>query len=278
MSSCRCASAGPDPARPVSILPRRALVALALLSFGSLSFAGTGISISDAEADRIGRKIWRNECEGTKDGLTSWNKGEDFPSLGIGHFIWYPAGQRGPFQESFPGLKDYLQSQGVKLPGWLAAAKACPWDDRAAFMADFTGPRLSGLRDLLASTVGLQARYAALRLESALPKMLDSAPASERQKIRANFYRVANAPGGLYSLMDYVNFKGEGTSPTESYGGEGWGLLQVLAGMPESGSPTAAFARSADRVLTRRVELSPPARDEKRWLPGWRNRVATYAN
>jgi hypothetical protein len=28
--------------------------------------------------------------------------------------------------------------------------------------------------------------------------------------------------------------------------------------------------------LTRRVELSPPARGEKRWLPGWRNRLATY--
>ena len=262
----------------MSIFPRRAFVALALFSACSLSHAESGIRINDAEADRIGRKIWRNECAGTKDGLTSWNKGEDFPSLGIGHFIWYPAGKRGPFQESFPGLKEYMQSQGVELPEWLAAAKACPWNNRASFMDDFSGPRLSGLRDLLASTVGLQARYAALRLEAALPKMLESAPASERQKIRANFYRVANAPGGLYPLMDYVNFKGEGTSPTERYQGEGWGLMQVLAGMSETGSPTAAFARSAERVLTRRVELSPPARGEKRWLPGWRNRVASYAN
>lgn len=278
MSSCRCASAVPDPARPVSIYLRCALVALALVSARFVFAAESGIRINDAEADRIGRKIWRNECAGTKDGLTSWNKGEDFPSLGIGHFIWYPAGKRGPFQESFPGLKDYLQSQGVKLPVWLAEAKACPWKDRADFMADFNGPRLSGLRDLLASTVGLQARYAALRLEAALPKMLESAPAAQREKIRANFYRVANAPGGLYPLMDYVNFKGEGTSPTERYQGEGWGLLQVLAGMPESGSPAAAFARSADRVLTRRVELSPPARGEKKWLAGWRNRVSSYAN
>ncbi len=47
--------------------------------------------------------------------------------------------------------------------------------------------------------------------------------------------------------------------------------------MSDSGAPTTAFAKSADRVLTRRVELSPPARGEKRWLPGWRNRLATYA-
>ncbi|MFM7373705.1 MAG: hypothetical protein ACKO39_00935 [Chthoniobacterales bacterium] len=256
---------------------RLRLFSAALLAVSSIALGAPEIRISDAEADRIGQKIWRNECSGTRDGLTAWNKAEDFPSLGIGHFIWYPEGKGGPFKESFPALKDYLQSQGVKLPGWLAAAGACPWKNRTDFMADFNGPRLSGLRDLLASTVGLQARYAALRLEAALPKMLESAPAAQREKIRANFYRVANSPGGLYPLMDYVNFKGEGTSPTERYQGEGWGLLQVLAGMPESGSPTAAFSRSADRVLTRRVELSPPARGEKKWLAGWRNRVSSYA-
>ncbi len=254
----------------------RLLASVACLALGVSAGLAGEIKISDAEADRIGKKIWRNECAGTRDGLTAWNKGEDFPSLGIGHFIWYPQGKRGPFKESFPALKDYLQSQGVKLPGWLAAAKACPWSDRAAFMADFRSPRMEELRSLLASTVGQQARFAALRLESALPQMLAAAPASEREKIRRNFYRVANAPGGLYPLMDYVNFKGEGTSPTERYQGEGWGLLQVLAGMSDSGSPTAAFSQSADRALTRRVELSPPARGEKRWLPGWRNRLATY--
>ena len=254
----------------------RLTVAAAFLALAASAATASEIRISDAEADRIGQKIWRNECHGTRDGLTAWNKGEDFPSLGIGHFIWYPEGKRGPFKESFPGLKDYLQSQGVKLPRWLAAAQACPWPDRASFMADFRSPRMEELRSLLASTVGQQARYAALRLEAALPKMLAAAPADEREKIRRNFYRVANSPGGLYPLMDYVNFKGEGTSPTERYQGEGWGLAQVLAGMSDNGSPAAAFAKSADRVLTRRVELSPPARGEKRWLAGWRNRLATY--
>ncbi len=254
----------------------RLLASGVLLAFGAWSGFATEIKVSDAEAGRIGKKIWQNECAGTRDGLTSWNKGEDFPSLGIGHFIWYPQGKRGPFKESFPALKDYLRSQGVELPDWLAAAQACPWPDRASFMADFRSPRLEELRSLLASTVGPQARFAALRLEAALPQMLAAAPAGDREKIRRNFYRVANAPGGLYPLMDYVNFKGEGTAPTERYQGEGWGLLQVLAGMPDSGPPTAAFAKSADRVLTRRVELAPPARGEKRWLPGWRNRLATY--
>lgn len=239
--------------------------------------ASSEVRVSDAEASRIGRKIWQNECAGTRDGLTSWNKGEDFPSLGIGHFIWYPKGIRGPFKESFPALKDYLRSQGVRLPSWLIAAKDCPWPDRSVFMADFRSSRMEELRALLASTIGQQARFAALRLEAALPQMLAAAPADEREKIRRNFYRVAEASGGLYPLMDYVNFKGEGTSAAERYQGEGWGLMQVLAGMSDGGSPVDEFSKSADRVLTRRVELSPPARSERRWLSGWRNRIATYA-
>lgn len=252
-------------------------LSFALLLSAASVLAASDLRISDAEAGRIGQKIWRNECAGTRDGLTSWNKGEDFPSLGIGHFIWYPEGKRGPFKESFPALKDYLGSQGVEIPAWLASARACPWPDRASFMADFHSPRMEELRSLLAATVGQQARFAALRLEAALPEMLAAAPAGERPKIRRNFYRVAEAPGGLYPLMDYVNFKGEGTSRTERYRGEGWGLLQVLAGMSGDGSPLREFSESAGRVLTRRVELSPPSRGESRWLPGWRNRVATYA-
>ena len=104
----------------------RLLASAVFLALGVSAGLATEIKVSDAEADRIGKKIWRNECAGTRDGLTSWNKGEDFPSLGIGHFIWYPQGKRGPFKESFPALKDYLESQGVELPGWLASAKACP--------------------------------------------------------------------------------------------------------------------------------------------------------
>ncbi len=61
--------------------------------------------------------------------------------------------------------------------------------------------------------------------------MLEAAPIGEREKIRENFYRVAAEPDGLYALVDYVNFKGEGTLPSERYRGEGWGLLQVLEEM-----------------------------------------------
>jgi hypothetical protein len=113
-------------------------------------------------------------------------------------------------------------------------------------------------------------------LEQALPKMLEAVQSGDREKVRANFDRLAAEPEGLYALVDYVNFKGEGTLTSERYHGQGWGLLQVLEEMGK-GSARPEFCRAADRVLTRRVANSPPGRNEQRWLPGWRNRIRTYA-
>jgi hypothetical protein len=234
------------------------------------------VKLSDAQALEIGKRIWKNESGGTVSGLTAWNAGEQFASLGIAHFIWYPTGKRGPFEESFPKLADYMASQGVPVPGWLHGS--CPWQSRSQFTADFQSSRMLQLRNLLKDTIAWQARFAALRMERALPKMLSAAPAVERDRIRTNFYRVAREPLGLYALMDYVNFKGEGVSPNERYRGQGWGLLQVLETMPATGPAIPAFVKAADKVLTRRVANSPPARGEARWLAGWRNRLETYSN
>ena len=245
--------------------------------FAALFFAGisSALALSDAELDRIGRRVWQNECGGTREGLTSWNSGENFASLGIGHFIWYPKGLNGPFEESFPKLVKSLNSAGVKTPGWLDGA--CPWSTRAAFQADAQSPRMKELRDLLASTIRLQSHFLAERMKAALPKMISAAPSSDREKVRTNFNRLAETGAGTYALIDYVNFKGEGTNPKERYHGEGWGLLQVLAAMPAEGSATAGFSRAAATVLERRVKNSPPERGESRWLPGWKNRVRGYA-
>lgn len=239
------------------------------------------LTITEEEAQAAGKRIWQNECGGRVDGLTSWNVGEEFPSLGIGHFIWYPTGTTGRFQESFPALVTYLGEQGVKLPAWLKDAKGCPWPSREAFLADFSGERLKGLRQLLASTVAHQARFIVLRMEAALPKMLEAVPAAERPKVKARFETMAAAPNGVYALVDYVNFKGEGVNPKERYKGQGWGLLQVLQEMPGDVTGRAAsraFAAAADRVLTRRVQNSPPERGESRWMVGWRNRCQTYGD
>jgi hypothetical protein len=237
------------------------------------------LSLSQGDALRIGKKIWQNECNGTVSGLTSWNSGEEFASLGIGHFIWYPEGKRGPFEESFPKLIGFMSERGVKLPLWLRNARACPWRSRSEFEHAQDSPQMNELRNLLARTVDLQAKFLVDRLQSALPMMLDETTAANRANVQEQFARVANSPQGCYALVDYVNFKGEGVLPSERYRGEGWGLLQVLEqmhGTSNGDSAVAEFSRAAATVLRRRVKNSPPERRESRWLPGWIARVNSY--
>jgi hypothetical protein len=244
---------------------------LCLVATASVGLSQT-VRLSDAQALEIGRRIWKNECGGTVSGLTSWNAGEEFASLGIAfHLVSRVSAVHS--KKAFPNSSRFWPSV-ARIPSWLEGT--CPWRSRAAFVADFQSPRMTELRDLLKSTVAQQARFAALRLEEALPKILAAAAPSEREGIRVNFYRVAGERLGPYALMDYVNFKGEGVNPAERYRGQGWGLLQVLEAMPEEGPPLPGFVRAADQVLTRRVANSPPARNESRWLPGWRNRLETY--
>jgi len=126
----------------------------------------------------------------------------------------------------------------------------------------------------------VQTDYIISRSRAALPKILAAAPASERAKIEANYRKVGTTSQGTYALIDYVNFKGDGTQASERYNGYGWGLMQVLGGMKEvPAGPAAAteFAASAKRVLSRRVSNAPAARAEGKWLPGWHNRCDTYA-
>ena len=258
-------------------------LSLMAVVFGSLnscaaapsSVSGSGVRLSAAQIDRVGQRIWQNECSGTVAGLTSWNAGEAFASLGIGHFIWYPKGQSGPFEESFPPLVAYLGSNSVPIPAWMKGV--CPWPTKAAFEADRNGVRQKELRVLLSQTVRQQTEFIMVRMERALPKML--AQAKSPSDVRSAFDALKASPEGVFCLIDYVNFKGEGTSAKERYQGQGWGLLQVLEGI----SPQKAvwhypgeFAESAKRVLSRRVANAPPERNEQRWLAGWQSRCDGY--
>ncbi|MDX1680520.1 MAG: hypothetical protein R3242_07305 [Akkermansiaceae bacterium] len=236
------------------------------------------IELTEAQKVKIGRKIWQNECGGTVTGLTTWNRGEEFPSLGIGHFIWYPASFKGRFRESWPQFVAYAKAQGSPPPAWTHGP--CPWETKAAFERDFNGPRLSELRRWLMTHISLQTDFIIQRSLAALPKVLDAAPATERGRIEANYHKVASTPQGVYALIDYVNFKGDGTLESERYKGKGWGLMQVLGHMrsvPEGPAAAKEFADTAFRMLERRIENSPPERGEQRWRKGWRNRCMTYA-
>jgi hypothetical protein len=259
----------------------RRIFLAAFLAFAAVdpSRAAVPIHISKEDALRIGKRVWQNESNGSIAGLTAWNAGEDFASLGIGHFIWYPQGMRGPFEESFPKFLAFAQEQNVSVPVWLNQATACPWNSRAEFSRAQNSAQMRELRQFLSHTVDLQAQFLVARLQQSLAKMLDEAAPGERVNVERQFARVASTPHGCYALVDYVNFKGEGVLPTERYHGEGWGLLQVLQGMHGTGDGVAAvreFSNSSAAILRRRVHNSPPERHEARWLPGWLNRVRTY--
>src|SRR6202045_1468263 len=251
-----------------------------LLATSFVHKALSATALSHAEALRIGKKIWQNECNGTVSGLTSWNEGEDFASLGIGHFIWYPKGERGPFEESFPKFVDFAEGHSAKLPEVLLAKDGCPWKTRAEFNQASQTPRMKGLRQFLGDTVNLQAEFLVQRLQEALPKMLAESGGTNGAQIQQRFDRVAGSAMGCYALVDYVNFKGEGVLATERYAGQGWGLLQVLEGMTQDSPGRTAvksFSESAKTVLKNRVRNSPPERHEARWLAGWLKRIDTYA-
>jgi hypothetical protein len=236
------------------------------------------INISHSDALKIGKRVWQNECNGTVSGLTSWNQGEDFASLGIGHFIWYPKGRRGPFEESFPKLLSFISNRGAKLPTLLLGAGACPWNSRAEFVRAQNSIEMNQLRRFLVDTIDLQAEFLVARLEAALPKMLAEATPTDRTNVQQQFERLTKTPQGCYALVDYVNFKGEGVLHTERYQGHGWGLLQVLETMRGTSEAGAAdeFARAAKAVLTQRVQNAPPGRHESQWLTGWLRRVNSY--
>ena len=127
----------------------------------------------------------------------------DFLSIGIGHFICYVAGRRGPFEESFPQLIDYMKKRRVVMPDWLAGQKGSPWKSRAEFQAQVNSSQMKDLRQFLAKTVAVQTDFIVRRLEWSLPKMLSATSSGDQKKrLQAYFHAVAVSSPGIYALVD----------------------------------------------------------------------------
>ena len=191
-------------------------------------------------AKKIGQKIWLNETGGKIDAITSWSANEEFASLGIGHFIWFPVGKWLPFEESFPALLEFMRKKNVHLPAWLDQTQipANPWTSRAEFRKNSNSPQMKELRQFLLDTVAEQTQFMVARAQGAMEKILKTTPdGTEREHIVIQFTRVIRASENFYPLIDYINFKGEGTNPNEAAMNsetgrrQGWGLKQVLLKM-----------------------------------------------
>jgi hypothetical protein len=243
------------------------------------------IVISSDHTKLIGHQIWKNECAGTIDGLTTWKAGEEFASLGIGHCIWYPPGVKKVFVEGFPDLISFYQKNKKNIPSWIvnATRKGCPWNSREKFLEEFRSDRMNELRTFLANTVDVQIMLMCDRLKGILSRLPKQGFYNlKRAHIEKQLKRlVQTKPNGLYALVDYVNFKGEGTNAREEYGDKGWGLYQVLEvmdGVKPDKEALDDFVKAAKKILERRVHNSPPKRNEKQWLKGWFNRLETYSH
>jgi hypothetical protein len=249
---------------------------LLLISLTSLSIfcAPYTVKLTNKQAKQLGDLIWKNEGQQKIEHLTTWNKGEDFPSLGLGHFIWYPTDEKGPFKEQFPQLIQFMIQNDVLLPNWLTELTVAPWSSREQFYSVFNDAQLTELRLLLSQQLAIQVRFIVQRLEKAIPLIVQESTPAEQKIITHHLTRLTT-PASVFMLLDYVNFKGEGVNDKERYQGFGWGLKQVLLAMPEDyDNPLRSFGLAADEMLTRRVKNAP--RDEFRWLKGWRLRVHAY--
>jgi len=238
--------------------------------------------LSPYELNVIAEKIYQNETSGNPKNIMFWSPNENFASLGIGHFIWYPQGEPKKFDETFPAMIDYFIANKVEIPQWLKAVRktGAPWKNKAIFERARGDKEFQQLKYLLLNTKALQTQFFFDRLHASIPEIIKYVAPQYRQHIVNNYNALAATKGGWYPLIDYINFKGKGIKQTERYNNQGWGLLQVLKTMrPVKSGPFALmeFSRAAQAILERRVRNSPPQRNEQRWLKGWTKRTKGYA-
>ena len=240
--------------------------------------------LSDADFDWIAARIYQNEALSQPRYLTFWGEGEDFPSFGIGHFIWFSDGVDAPFDETFPEMVSFVGSRSLTpMPEWMGDLEPfhAPWTDKDQFDQAWSSLETTELREWLEATAQLQARFIVAAFEQRWQDL--ELPAGQKRPMTVLLQKMADTAEGLFAVIDYYNFKGLGINPRERYQQQGWGLIQVLQVMAEiqNGDEDCAdlvehFRQAAAKRLSLRVKLSPPERTETRWLEGWLARLQGY--
>jgi len=248
------------------------LVAFAIVAYSFIE--PREIIVNDAQAEMIALKISDNENTRERLRLIRWREEDEFSSLGIVSFFWYPHGEKSA-ELSFNGLLGYI-AQSRHLPGWLNDANTPPWNSREEFLSARHDVFKAKLRDFLQQARSEQVQYLIMYLEANLPRMLKEVKNPfAKMHVYENFYHVAVQENGVYALIDYSMFMGSGVSPEDRYNNLGWGLVHVLENMKgDAENLMEAFVSSADILLMRRIESLP--KDERRHLVDWRRRINTY--
>lgn len=233
--------------------------------------------LDQEEANWIAKRLFQNECGQDVEKLVWWNEKEEFASCGMGHFIWYPTNEKGPFEETFPKFLIFLKERGHPLPEWLTKENGCPWHSKQEFDSPSSIEKKSLLKKWLKETYVLQFAFIEHSFQEGLPLLLIGLTKEEASSLQKKIENLFKTKQGRYALIDYMNFKGRGTSLEERYHNQGWGLKQVLERMEEDAKdPVQAFVISARQVLEQRVANAPLHRQEHRWLKGWLARINSY--
>ncbi len=236
--------------------------------------------LSEADYAWIASRIFQNETGGETRFLTYWGAGEDFPSFGIGHFIWFPTGVDAPFDETFPAMAEFVAELGAQLPVWMQGMQPfdAPWNNKHDFDQSWSSSEMVELRAWLEQTGHLQARFIVSAFEQRWQAL--ELPAQQKSRLTGLLQQMVGTAQGLFAVVDYFNFKGLGNNPRERYQQQGWGLVQVLEALPplptDENNLVGLFRDAAAYRLSKRVELSPPERNETRWLEGWLVRLDGY--
>ena len=269
---------------------RKLMVGLLLGAAGLLVVGLMGVAWIDPavflhldpnDIDAVAQRFFINECGGHLERLTHWNAGERFISLGILHMIWYPSGVPHTFQESFPDFVRFCQTRSQPPPAWLVKqlVAGCPWRQRQGFYQAFESEKAISLRRFLRKSISLQVQFAFQRLATSLDPITAASSLPRRLQVKTKLFFLARSRRGLFAMIDYVNFKGEGLNPKERYNGFGWGLRQVIETMRTPFNSRQAlddFVVAAESVLERRISHAPNPALEGKWLPGWKKRIKSY--
>lgn len=280
------------------------------LSLDMKNYCPLTMDVNKNVRQMVARNLLYNETACKAKWVVEWAKDEDFPSLGLAHAIWFPAGIDKGFDESFPETWQFLRQKykaskengALKIPAWLDKDDIgpAPWKNAEEFKAkQETDPNLMQLSQFLQSPTVLewQAEFAIQRGVKSGYKIL-AASALEKgspkpdAKLCKHLRKLFSSDEGILTIVDYTNFKGEGIDPSEMRGDDNtrWGLKQVIEDMdrypadPNDSSDLQErkkFAASAKQTLgyLSRAFADPKARDVRlNWLAkGWSSRIdSTY--